>query len=166
MLRSEYPPNLKMPIARMDSSKAAAILELLKEPGNDVCADCGAALATDNAWAVLSYGILVCDDCKLVHIEHENHYAASEPNSSTTDISLKGILSTQIPQLWEDKDIAQIRANGNKRTNIRLLANSPVWQYRPSGNDGIKLKEYWIKCKYSGNAGDAAENPKIAAKKQ
>nr|NP_001121596.1 zinc finger protein Ci-ArfGAP-1 [Ciona intestinalis]FAA00081.1 TPA: zinc finger protein [Ciona intestinalis] len=164
MLRSEYPPNIPMPIPRMDSSKATAIRELLNEPGNDVCADCGATLASESAWAVLAYGILVCDDCKLVHIEHENHYNATESNGN--DNSVKGILSTQIPQLWEDKDIAQIRANGNKRTNIRLLANSPVWQYRPSGNDGIKLKEYWIKCKYSGNAGDAAENPKIAAKKQ
>ena len=42
--------------------------------------------------------------------------------------------------LWDEKDIAQIRKNGNSRSNSVLLAKSPVWQYRPSGNDGIKLK--------------------------
>ena len=51
-----------------------------------------------------------------------------------------GILSTRIPQLWEERDFQQIRSNGNKRTNNVLLAKSPVWQYKPSGNDGIKLK--------------------------
>nr|CAB3222742.1 zinc finger protein ArfGAP-1 [Phallusia mammillata] len=167
MIRSEYPPrpNLPMPAgSQMDSSKALAILELLKEPGNEVCADCGASLSIDCAWAVLSYGILVCDDCKLVHIELENHYNLPDAGGAS-DSSLKGILSTNITHLWEEKDIAQIRANGNNRSNSRLLVNAPVWQYQPSGNDGIKLKEYWIKCKYSGNIPDAAENPKMAAKK-
>ena len=51
-----------------------------------------------------------------------------------------GVLSAQFAHVWEEKDIAQIKANGNKRTNDNLLKNVPIWQYRPSPNDGIKLK--------------------------
>jgi len=49
-------------------------------------------------------------------------------------------LSTQFAHVWEEKDISQIKANGNKRSNENLLKNVPIWQYRPSANDGIKLK--------------------------
>lgn len=93
MIRSEYAPrqNLPMPAGKqMDSSKALAILELLKESGNEVCADCGASLSIDCAWAVMAYGILVCDDCKLVHIELENHYKLPD-SSAASDSSLKGM---------------------------------------------------------------------------
>ncbi|XP_076803246.1 uncharacterized protein LOC143447174 isoform X2 [Clavelina lepadiformis] len=169
MIRSEYPPlppSLPMPHTPSDPSKQIVVMDLLQEPGNEVCADCGAAIGMENAWAILSYGILVCDDCKLVHIEHENQFKASDANDNViTDPSTQGILATQLAHVWVEKDIAQIRANGNTRSNKRLLANAPIWQYRPSANDGIKLKEYWINCKYSGSLAEAAENPKMAAKK-
>ena len=85
MLRSDYPPAppvLSMPPNRIDPAKRPAIAELLNEPGNNRCADCDAAIDMDNTWAVLSYGILVCDDCKLVHIEHQNHYKPPEEADS------------------------------------------------------------------------------------
>lgn len=154
--------------SQIDSNKCAVIQELLNEPGNECCADCNLPLTIENAWAVLSYGIFVCDDCKLVHIEHENYNYNNSETNGTNENSIKGeqgILSTRFPQLWEERDFQQIRNNGNKRTNSVLLASSPVWQYKPSGNDGIKLKELWIGTKYSGKAGKAADHPKLAAKK-
>ena len=87
MMRSEYPPalpQLSMPAGRIDHTKRQIIIDLLKEPGNDHCADCDATINIDNAWAVLSYGILVCDDCKLVHIEHQN-YKSSEDGEANDD---------------------------------------------------------------------------------
>jgi len=90
-MRSEYTPrpNLPMPGQQMDSSKTMAIHELMKEPENSNCADCGAAITVDSAWAVLSFGILVCDDCKLVHIELENHLVLPD-SGAQTDNSAKG----------------------------------------------------------------------------
>ena len=87
MMRSEYPPAMlpslsTMPSNRIDSTKRQIIADLIKEPGNDRCADCDAPIDMENTWAVLSYGILVCDDCKLVHIEHQNHYKTPEDGDS------------------------------------------------------------------------------------
>ena len=77
MIRSEYPPTMMrsisaMPSTRMDPTKRQVIADLLQEPGNGKCADCDAPIDMETTWAVLLYGILVCDDCKLVHIERQN----------------------------------------------------------------------------------------------
>lgn len=158
------PPISAMPSNRIDSTKHQILADLIKEPGNDRCADCDAPIDMENTWAVLTYGILVCDDCKLVHIEHQNHYQSPEDGDSM-DAGTNGILSTQFAHIWEEKDVAQIKANGNKRSNDNLLKNVPTWQYRPSPNDGIKLKEHWITYKYSGKAGEGPENSITASKK-
>ena len=83
-----HPMTQRQP-SQIDSPKCTIIQELLNEPGNDCCADCNQTLTIDNAWAVLSYGIFVCDDCKLVHIEHENYNFKSETNG-TTESTIKG----------------------------------------------------------------------------
>ena len=54
--------------------------------------------------------------------------------------SFLAILSAQFAHVWEESDISKIKANGNKRSNEKLLKNVPIWQYRPCANDGIKLK--------------------------
>lgn len=59
------------------------ILEILQKNKNNSCADCGMMLNVDTAWAVLSYGIFVCDDCKLVHIQQENHYKAVDQGAAS-----------------------------------------------------------------------------------
>ena len=71
------------------------ILELLQTNGNGFCADCGMVLTIDSAWAVLSYGIFVCDDCKLVHIEQENHCKALDPNGAAENSVTGNILHDQ-----------------------------------------------------------------------
>ena len=98
MMRSEYPPappTLNLPRNRGDTSKKQIITELLQEPGNDRCADCEAAIDIDNTWAILSYGILVCDDCKLVHIEHQNYCVANDDGESN-DTSANGMFQVNI----------------------------------------------------------------------
>lgn len=66
------------------------ILEILQKDMNNSCADCGMALNIDTAWSVLSYGIFVCDDCKLVHIQQENHYKAVDQGVVTSQIPVTG----------------------------------------------------------------------------
>lgn len=93
-MRSEFPPaptSLNLPHSRGDLSQRQTIADLLKEPGNDRCADCEAQIDMDNTWAILSYGILVCDDCKLVHIEHQN-YCSSPDDGDSSENSANGEL--------------------------------------------------------------------------
>lgn len=145
------------------SNTTAKIEELLKVDKNGLCADCGMKLSIDTAWAVLSYGIFVCDDCKLVHIEQENHCKALD-QSTNSETTVTGILSTSMYQRWEEKDFEQMRTHGNEKVNQKLLSNVPAWQYRPTAGDGIKHKEYWINYKYGKGAGVGEEIPKTAGK--
>lgn len=82
--------------SQIDSNKCAIIQELLNEPGNECCADCNLPLTIENAWAVLSYGIFVCDDCKLVHIEHENYNYNNSETNGTNENSIKGEQGEQL----------------------------------------------------------------------
>ncbi|XP_039263337.2 uncharacterized protein LOC120339312 isoform X1 [Styela clava] len=141
----------------------AKIEELLLVNKNGLCADCGMQLSIETAWAVLSYGIFVCDDCKLVHIEQENHCKALD-QSTNPESTVTGILSTSMYQRWEEKDFEQMRIHGNEKVNQKLLSNVPAWQYRPTASDGIKHKEYWINYKYGKGSGVGEEIPKTAGK--
>lgn len=66
-----------------EPAKVGVLKEILAENGNNKCADCGMLLTMESASAVLSYGIFVCDDCKLVHIEEDCQFLAKEQNDGT-----------------------------------------------------------------------------------
>ena len=68
-------------------TKEMSLMELLKEPGNDTCADCYHPLTTDSSWAVMSHGIFVCDDCKLVHIEDSKNQEVTTTDQDSGPIS-------------------------------------------------------------------------------
>jgi len=124
------------------SDKAGSINELLARSGNGQCADCQKRLDLENAWGVLRYGVLVCQDCKLVHIaiesQRKQHGMGEDP----------GILSCAKSQVWTPDDFNRFIQQGNEKTNLTLLSPFPVWVYQPTPNDSISLKEQWINQKY------------------
>lgn len=124
------------------SDKAGSINELLARTGNGQCADCQKRLDLENAWGVLRYGVLVCQDCKLVHIaiesQRKQHGIGEDP----------GILSCAKSQVWTPDDFNRFIQQGNEKTNHILLSPFPVWVYQPTPNDSISLKEQWINQKY------------------
>lgn len=124
------------------SDKAGSINELLVRPGNGQCSDCQKRLDLENAWGVLRYGVLVCQDCKLVHIaiesQRKQHGMGEDP----------GILSCAKSQVWTPDDFSRFIQQGNEKTNLTLLSPFPVWVYQPTPNDSISLKEQWINQKY------------------
>jgi hypothetical protein len=124
------------------TDKAGSINELLLRSGNGQCADCQKRLDLENAWGVLRYGVLVCQDCKLVHISLESQ------RKQKGLVEDPGILSCAKSQVWTSDDFNRFIQHGNEKTNASLLMAFPVWVYQPTPNDSISLKEQWISQKY------------------
>uniref|UniRef100_A0A8C9VCG8 ArfGAP with dual PH domains 2 n=1 Tax=Scleropages formosus TaxID=113540 RepID=A0A8C9VCG8_SCLFO len=88
------------------------LLDLVKEPGNDRCADCG---APDPDWASCSLGIFVCLDCSG---PHRSLPAASRIKSIRLDF-------------WDDELVEFMKANGNANARAFYERSVPSFYYRP-----------------------------------
>lgn len=123
--------------------------EMLNNTGNEICADCRTPINMDNAHAVVHYGVFVCDDCNLVHIEIERTTMANENNSM---VSNEVVLPVKSSYGWTETRLNHMKNHGNVMMNKKYMEKFPVWQYYPCGSyHGIKLKEHWIKTKYLKN---------------
>lgn len=105
------------------------LLDLVQQPGNNLCADCG-TLEPD--WASYTLGIFVCLNCSGLH---RNIPAVSRVKSIRLD-------------LWDDSLVEFMRKRGNLSAKTIYEKNVPAFYYQPRQNDSIVLKEQWIQAKY------------------
>ncbi|KAL4647989.1 arf-GAP with dual PH domain-containing protein 2 [Arapaima gigas] len=105
------------------------LLELVKLPGNEQCADCG---APEPDWASYKLGIFVCLNCSGTH---RNLPAVSRIKSIRLDF-------------WDDDLVEFMKATGNAAAKKLYESSVPVFYYRPQHQDCAVLKEQWIRAKY------------------
>ncbi|XP_077980725.1 arf-GAP with dual PH domain-containing protein 1-like isoform X2 [Glandiceps talaboti] len=121
-----------------------ALLDLMKRPGNHVCADCG---APDPEWASYNIGVFLCVECVGIHRKLGTHIT-----------KVKSILLDN----WNDDQVEFMAATGNLSAKEKYEQYVPPCYRRPRFNDapGVKkkienilvghsvLREQWIRAKY------------------
>lgn len=105
------------------------LLDLVKQPGNHLCADCG---APEPDWASYVLGIFVCVNCSGTHRDLP---AVSKVKSLRLDN-------------WEDSLVEFMRERGNSSSNAVFEKCVPAFFYRPQQKDCIVLRDQWIRAKY------------------
>uniref|UniRef100_A0A3B4BJ49 ArfGAP with dual PH domains 2 n=1 Tax=Periophthalmus magnuspinnatus TaxID=409849 RepID=A0A3B4BJ49_9GOBI len=104
------------------------LLELVKQPDNSVCADCG---APDPDWASYKLGVFLCLNCSGIH---------RNLSSKVKSIKL---------DFWDDGLVEVMMAsNGNAKACEVYEKAVPCYYYRPQRYDCIVLREQWIRAKY------------------
>ncbi|XP_069005348.1 arf-GAP with dual PH domain-containing protein 2 isoform X1 [Embiotoca jacksoni] len=103
------------------------LLELVKQPDNSRCADCG---APDPDWACCKLGVFVCLNCSGIHRSLSNR-----------------IKSIRL-DFWEDKLVEFMKSNGNASAQALYEKAVPPYYYQPQQNDCKVLREQWICAKY------------------
>ncbi|XP_067114915.1 arf-GAP with dual PH domain-containing protein 2-like [Osmerus mordax] len=105
------------------------LLEMVKQPSNNLCADCG---SSEPDWASYTLGIFLCVNCSGTH-------------RNLPDISkIKSILL----DFWDDALVEFMRENGNATAKARFEKCVPPFYYRPQEKDCCILKDQWIRAKY------------------
>ncbi|XP_029998650.1 arf-GAP with dual PH domain-containing protein 2-like [Sphaeramia orbicularis] len=105
------------------------LLELMRQPGNNLCADCG---APEPDWASYTLGIFLCLNCSGMH---RNMPAVSKVKSIRLD-------------LWDDSLVEFMRERGNFAAKAIYEKSIPSFFYRPQHKDCFVLKDQWIQAKY------------------
>uniref|UniRef100_A0A665TJ46 ArfGAP with dual PH domains 2 n=1 Tax=Echeneis naucrates TaxID=173247 RepID=A0A665TJ46_ECHNA len=105
------------------------LLDLVRQPGNNLCADCG---APDPDWASYTLGIFVCLNCSGMH---RNLPDVSKVKSIRLD-------------LWEDSLVQFMRERGNFAAKAIFEKCVPAFFYQPRQKDCTVLKDQWIHAKY------------------
>ncbi|TKS67996.1 Arf-GAP with dual PH domain-containing protein 1 [Collichthys lucidus] len=105
------------------------LIELVQQPGNNSCADCG---APDPDWASYTLGIFVCLNCSGMH---RNLPAVSRVKSIRLD-------------RWEDSLVEFMRETGNSAAKAVYEKCVPAFFYRPQQKDCLVLRDQWIRAKY------------------
>ncbi|NXE48830.1 ADAP2 protein, partial [Casuarius casuarius] len=105
------------------------LLELLRAPGNERCADCG---APDTEWASYKLGIFICLNCSGIH---RNLPQISRVKSLRLDF-------------WENDLIEFMKNHGNLCAKAKYEAKVPPYYYIPQSKDCLVLREQWIRAKY------------------
>nr|XP_020452741.1 arf-GAP with dual PH domain-containing protein 2-like [Monopterus albus] len=105
------------------------LLDLVRQPGNNVCIDCG---APEPEWTSYTLGIFVCLNCSGIH---RNLPSVSRVKSIRLDF-------------WEDSLVEFMRERGNSAAKAIFEKCVPAFFYRPQQTDCIVLKDQWIRTKY------------------
>ncbi|XP_077278910.1 arf-GAP with dual PH domain-containing protein 1 [Temnothorax americanus] len=115
---------------KMADANEKLLAELLKKPGNNVCADCG---AKNPEWASYNIGIFVCTRCAGVHRSMGAHI------SKVKHLKL---------DRWEDSQVNRICEVGNAAARLHYEERVPSCYRRPSPDAPQVLVEQWIRAKY------------------
>ncbi|KAM4595574.1 arf-GAP with dual PH domain-containing protein 2-like isoform 3-T3 [Fundulus diaphanus] len=105
------------------------LLDLVQQPGNNLCADCA---APEPDWASYTLGVFVCLNCSGMH---RNLFTVSKVKSIRLDY-------------WEDSLVQFMKERGNSAARAIFEKCVPAFYYRPQHHDCIVLKEQWIRAKY------------------
>lgn len=110
--------------------RIAILTDLLKQPENKECADCG---AKGPKWASWSIGVFLCINCAGIHRSLGTHI--SKVKSATLD-------------KWTDEQIDNMRNMGNARAKLIYEAALPAGYPRPREGAPSHTLESWIRAKY------------------
>ncbi|XP_068583051.1 arf-GAP with dual PH domain-containing protein 2-like isoform X1 [Cebidichthys violaceus] len=105
------------------------LLGLVRQPGNNICADCG---VPEPDWASYTLGIFVCLNCSGIH---RNLPYVSRVKSIRLD-------------LWDDSLVQFMRERGNSAAKALYEKCVPAFFYQPQHKDCTVLKDQWIRAKY------------------
>nr|XP_043883339.1 arf-GAP with dual PH domain-containing protein 2-like isoform X1 [Solea senegalensis] len=107
------------------------LLDLVRQPGNNICADCG---VPEPDWASYTLGIFVCLNCSGMH-------------RNLPDVSK--VKSIRLDH-WEDSlvEVQFMQERGNCAARAIFEKCVPAFFYRPQQKDCIVLKDQWIRAKY------------------
>ncbi|XP_046403238.1 arf-GAP with dual PH domain-containing protein 1-like isoform X2 [Ischnura elegans] len=106
------------------------LLGLVKNIGNNVCADCR---GPDPEWASYNIGIFICTRCAGIHRGLGAHV------SKVKHLKL---------DRWEDSQVEKISSIGNLAAAAHYELNVPAFYRRPTASDPHTLLEQWIRAKY------------------
>eukprot|EP01133_Synstelium_polycarpum_P011983 gene11983-13990_t len=102
--------------------------EVLSDPSNQTCADCG---ATEPSWVSTTFGVVLCVECSAIH----RHL----PGAVSQVKSLRGLSTTNIC------------IEGNAKANLRLEKHLPANVTRPHPKEGYESRLTYIHAKYLPN---------------
>ncbi|KAM4585291.1 arf-GAP with dual PH domain-containing protein 2-like isoform 1-T1 [Odontesthes bonariensis] len=105
------------------------LLDLVRQPGNNLCADCA---APEPDWASYTLGVFVCLNCSGMHRNLPN---VSKVKSIRLDY-------------WEDSLIKFMQERGNSAAKAIFEKCVPAFFYKPQQKDCVVLKDQWIRAKY------------------
>ncbi|XP_071105945.1 arf-GAP with dual PH domain-containing protein 1-like [Haliotis cracherodii] len=106
-----------------------ALGQIIREPGNGVCADCG---TEHPSWASSTIGIFLCQDCAGMH-------RALNSISRVKSVTLDN---------WDSDQVELMQGIGNSRAKERFEMNVPPFYRRPQKESVEVLKKEWIFAKY------------------
>lgn len=106
------------------------LLELLKVPGNNECADCG---RQDPEWASCNLGVFLCTECAGIHRSLGSHVSR--------------VRSLRLDK-WDDAQVDELAAVGNAMAKAKYEAHVPACYRRPNADDVSVVKEQWVRAKY------------------
>lgn len=106
------------------------LLELLKVPGNNECADCG---RKDPEWASCNLGVFLCTECAGIHRSLGSHVSR--------------VRSLRLDK-WDDAQVDELAAVGNVVAKAKYEAHVPACYRRPRADDVSVVKEQWVRAKY------------------
>lgn len=106
------------------------LLELLKVPGNNECADCG---RKDPEWASCNLGVFLCTECAGIHRSLGSHVSR--------------VRSLRLDK-WDDAQVDELAAVGNVVAKAKYEAHVPACYRRPHSDDVSVVKEQWVRAKY------------------
>ncbi|KAL1517223.1 hypothetical protein ABEB36_001016 [Hypothenemus hampei] len=104
--------------------------ELLKFPGNTVCADCS---SRNPEYASYNIGIFICARCSGVHRSMGVHI------SKVKHLKL---------DRWEDSQVERMKEVGNTKAKMKYEERVPPCYRIPKEDDPQVLIEQWIRAKY------------------
>ncbi|KAL1924181.1 uncharacterized protein VTP21DRAFT_7216 [Calcarisporiella thermophila] len=105
------------------------LLELARQPGNDICADCG---AKGPRWASYNLGIFLCIRCGGIHRKMGTHI------SKVKSISL---------DQWTPEQVEMMRKGGNRKMNSEYNPH-PERHPLPLAEDDSSAMERYIRNKW------------------
>uniref|UniRef100_A0A3Q1CL38 ArfGAP with dual PH domains 2 n=1 Tax=Amphiprion ocellaris TaxID=80972 RepID=A0A3Q1CL38_AMPOC len=105
------------------------LLDLVRQPGNNLCADCG---VPEPDWASYTLGVFVCLNCSGMH---RNLPAVSKVKSIRLDH-------------WDDSLVEFMQERGNSAAKAIFEKCVPAFFYRPQQKDCVVLRDQWIRAKY------------------
>ncbi|KAG0615040.1 hypothetical protein M758_5G009800 [Ceratodon purpureus] len=138
--------------ALRDQSGQERPLDVLRRvPGNDACADCGAA---DPDWASLNLGILLCIECSGVH--RNMSVQISKVRSLTLDVKVwepsvigyfQSVGNSYANSIWEE--LLNLEESTERGANPEgQLTSTSAARGRPNPRDPTPIKERFIQAKY------------------